>query len=125
MNKVTLNIWGRIFDLKIEYDCYKNEEILPIQKDTLAAFCNSKEAIDLSKNIVEQYCINNNSNEIGADSIDNIFKYVIPRYLYITRCKHKRTLAIMCDYKFDMENGLAIVYENEKPVRVGKQDIIL
>jgi hypothetical protein len=31
----------------------------------------------------------------------------------------------MCNYKFDMENGLAIVFENEEAIEVGKQDIIL
>ena len=33
--------------------------------------------------------------------------------------------AIMCNYKFDMENGIAVVFENEKFSDIGKQDIIL
>ncbi|MCD8396909.1 MAG: hypothetical protein LUD12_06990 [Lachnospiraceae bacterium] len=125
MNKVALNIWGRQFDLEVEYDCFKNEEILPSQKSALAAFCNAQDAIVISEKLVEKYCVENNAEEIDATSIDNIFKYVIPRYLYVARSKQKHIVAIMCDYRFDMENGLAVVFENEKPVKVGVQDIIL
>ena len=37
----------------------------------------------------------------------------------------ERVVAVMCDFKFDMENGLAIVFENEKFKEVGYQDLVL
>ena len=43
----------------------------------------------------------------------------------ITREKEERVFAILCNYKFDIEHGLAVVYENEKFKTVGAQDITL
>ena len=49
----------------------------------------------------------------------------IPKSVLIPREKEKRVVALMCNYKFDMEHGLAIVFENEQFKTVGPQDIIL
>ena len=43
----------------------------------------------------------------------------------IARNCNKRAIAVMCNYKFDMEHGIAIVYENEEFKEVGPQDIAL
>lgn len=125
MNKINLNIWGRDFELGIEYDYYTGEEILPIQKEALKSFVSDRESISSAKCVVEKYCLSNNPEEYGTDHIDNIFKYIIPKYLYVKRNEKKRVIALMCDYKFDMEHGIAIVFENEKLTKIGKQDIIL
>lgn len=58
-------------------------------------------------------------------SINNIFKYVAPKYLYVARNNEKHVVAIMCNYKFDPENGIAVIFENEKFSKIGMQDIIL
>ena len=34
-------------------------------------------------------------------------------------------VAVMCNYKFDPEHGLAIIFTHEGKVTVGSQDIIL
>ena len=74
---------------------------------------------------VKKYCICNNKDEIGADTIKKNFKYVEQKYFYVVRDDAKHIIAIMCNYKFDSENGIAIVFENEKYSRIGKQDLIL
>ena len=74
---------------------------------------------------VKQYCLKSNKADIGSDNIENIFKYVAPKYLYVARNKDSRIVAIMCNYKFDPENGIAVVFENEKLNKIGMQDIIL
>lgn len=125
MNKSKLNIWGREFELDIEYDCYSGEEVLPIQNEALKSFVGASMAISAAKNNVEKYCLMNNQVDMGTDYIDNIFKYVIPKYLFVKRNTDKRVVAIMCNYKFDIEHGLAIVFEDEKLTQIGKQDIIL
>ena len=104
MNKINLNIWGRDFELGIEYDYYTGEEILPIQKEALKSFVSDRESISSAKCVVEKYCLSNNPEEYGTDHIDNIFKYIIPKYLYVKRNEKKRVIALMCDYKFDMEH---------------------
>lgn len=106
-------------------DIASNENVLPQQEKALDDFLKAKEAVNDSKAMVEKYVLENNRNDLGEDNIENIFKYVIPKYLYVKRNEDKHVVAIMCNYKFDMENGLAIVFENEEAIEVGKQDIIL
>ena len=78
--------------------------------------------IEASKDTVVQYCLKKNKREIGSDKITNIFKYVIPESIFVTRdCR----VAIMCRYKFDAEHGIAVVYKQGKLKEVGNQDIIL
>ena len=85
----------------------------------------SGDAIDDALGYVKQYCLRNNKADIGSDSINNIFKYVAPKYLYVARNNEKHVVAIMCNYKFDPENGIAVIFENEKFSKIGMQDIIL
>ena len=125
MNKVKLNIWDREFDIEVVYDKYSNETVLTAQEKALEDFMRATEEIRSSLAIVKEYCLSNNREEIAGDYIDNIFKYVIPKYLYVARDNENHTVAIMCDYRYDEENGIAIVFKNEKFLQIGKQDIIL
>ena len=125
MSKEKITIWGRDFDMEIKYDCYSGEEVLQIQRDAIDAFLKSGAAIDAALDQVKYYCLKNNKADIDNNSIDNIFKYVAPKYLYVARNKEKHVVAIMCNYKFDPENGIAVVFENEKFSKIGMQDIIL
>jgi hypothetical protein len=126
MNKQKITIWGREFELDIVFDCYKGESVLPAQTDALDKFLKKEELINLAKSSVESYCIKRDSELIGATAIDNIFKYVIPESIYIQRAKDdKHIVGLMCKYKFDIDNGLAVVFENEKFKTVGTQDEIL
>lgn len=34
-------------------------------------------------------------------------------YLYVPRTD-KRVIAVICNFKFDIENGIAVVYKNER-----------
>ena len=121
--KVT--IWGRDFELRVTFDCFDDEEVLPIQEQTLEAFLKADVAIENSKKQLEEYILNDDYAELETDSIDNIFKYVIPTDIYIPRTPKNRTAAILCDYRFDEEHGIAIVFENEQFKEIGTQDIIL
>lgn len=125
MNKEKLLIWGRGFEIEIKYDCYSGEKVLKRQKDALKEFLKSEENIANSLEMVKKYCLAQNKDDVGENEISNIFKYVVPKYLYVTRSIDKHIVSIMCDYKFDQENGIAVVFENEKFKRIGRQDIIL
>lgn len=125
MNKVTMKIWDRIFVLKVDYDCFRGEELLQIQKDAIQQFVGSEEKISASLPEVKEYCLKQNADDIGSEDIENIFKYVLPKSLYAKREDDKRVVALMCDYKFDMEHGLAVIFENEKVKAIGAQDIAL
>ena len=124
MNK-TMTIWERQYDLPVVFDCFDNEEVLPIQKQALEAFLKAENTIQESKKQLEKYILNDEYAEIEGNSIDNIFKYVIPTDLYIPRTLETRTVALLCDYRFDEEHGLAIIFENEQFKEIGEQDIVL
>lgn len=123
MNKINTLIWGREFELDVQYDCYTGEEILQSQRDAVSAL--SEQMIEEALGKVKDYCISINAKEIGTDAIDNIFKYIMPQYLYVPRTSGTHVVAIMCNYRFDQEHGVAVVFEDEKFSKVGKQDIIL
>lgn len=120
-----ISIWGREFDLKVVFDCFDDEEILPIQEQALKSFLKADAAIEDSKKQVESYILNDDYAELETDSIDNIFKFVIPTDIYIPRTPETRTAALLCNYRFDEEHGIAIVFENERFKEIGTQDIVL
>lgn len=123
MNSVELTIWGRKFNLNVEYDCYEGEEITDVQNKALEKFLTCDKEIEKSLEHVKKYCKNNALGE-NVGEIDNIFKYVVPTDLYVVR-DEKRKIAILCEYKFDIEHGLAIIFENEKFKTVDSPDSVL
>ena len=120
-----ISIWGREFDLRVVFDCFDDEEVLPIQEQALESFLKADAAIEDSKKQVENYILNDDYAELETDSIDNIFKFVIPTDIYIPRTPETRTAALLCDDRFDEEHGIAIVFENERFKEIGTQDIVL
>lgn len=123
MNKIKVRIWDRDFDLDCLYQNYPNEEITKKQESTLAAI----PSIDYSDSLIgiKQFVMKYNGSDIEGNTIENIFKYVMPKRILIIRDEHARSFAIICNYKFDMEHGIAVVYENEKFKAVGLQDLVL
>lgn len=125
MTEVNMNIWGRQFNLNIEYDCCTGEEVLSNQIVAIEKLLETESVVSEAKEKVEAYCLKRNREEIGLNHIDNIFKYVMPKYLFVRRTDKKRIVAIMCNYRFDTEHGIAIVFENEELNQIGNQDIVL
>ena len=123
MSKEKFLIWGRAFELNVQYDCYEDEDILPAQKVAFAFFKGEADHILNSDQEIKKYCFENNGAEIG-EVIDNIFKYVIPVSIFVKRDEKKHVVAVMCNYKFDIEHGIALLFVNEKLVQIGSQDIV-
>lgn len=124
MNSVSVNLWNRDFNLPAIYSCYPGEEVTELQINALKMFCEDKDTVQNMLEDLKQY-VAETSEEIAASSeIENIFKYVMPKRLFIPRSKEMQ-VAIICNYKFDMENGIAIVFENGSLLKIGTQDIIL
>lgn len=117
---LNLNIWDRDLALEIKYDCYSDEEVTNEQGNAIKNFTAHQEWLTKAKTIAEDYC----KGKITEDNKDNIFSYIKPDYLFVTRDENPK-VAIMCNYKYDPEHGIAIVFTYEGKVTVGSQDIIL
>ena len=121
MSKVKMEIWGREFNLEVFYKNYKGKEITENQIASYEKFIASDDAIEKSKKKLIAYIEAN----YEAGKIENIFKFVIPKMVYIPREEKQRKCALHCDFRFDIEHGLALVFENEKFKEVVSQDDIL
>lgn len=123
MNK-KIKVWGREFDLNVFFETYEKEEILDNQIKALDMFIDASKVLLSSYRELEKYCLNKDGDLIG-NSIDNIFKYVIPEQIFVERNENKHVVALLCNYRFDEEHGLALIFENEKLRHIGPQDDIL
>lgn len=127
MNKQNFDVWGRTLELEIVYDCYRGEVVSEDQKRAYELFCEKASSLfSVAKVQAEQYVLSNNKAEIEGGTITNIFKYVKPKAVYIKRTnKNVRKVAILCAYKFNPDDGIAIVFENEDFCQIGTENIIL
>ena len=121
MNK-SLKIWNRDFNLKVVFDCFDNEEITETQKQSIEDFLKNSTIYSDPRKILEYCKKDDNTIDVGS----NPFRYVMPKSLYVVRTTdNTRVVAILCDYKFDVEHGIAVIYKNEKFDKICKQDDIL
>ena len=124
MNNVKRIIWGRTLQLKVSYDCFEDEEILASQEEALNSLLANWNTVDKSLDILKEQCVKDSGGTLSRLDVDNVFKYVIPRSLFVVR-KPKGVVALMCDYKLDLEHGLAVVFKNNKLWKIGQQDIVM
>ena len=124
-NETTLTIWGREFLLPVHYDCFEDESVTPAQERALRAFLSDTVQIENSKQQVELYCRDEVNNDDENTKKDNVFSYIKPDYLYVTREEPHSRVAIMCNYRYDLEHGLAVIFSQDNHVIVSEQDAIL
>ncbi|WP_419058435.1 DUF6985 domain-containing protein [Enorma massiliensis] len=125
MPSLTINLWGRQFNLEIIYDLLDNEEISANQTKALEALTSSWGVVENALEDVKQHCLNDNQNGINDKQLANIFKYVVPQALYICRSEITRVVGLLCAYRFDPEHNLALIFENERLREIGPEDILL
>lgn len=121
MIKEAVNLWGRSFSLDLIYRCRPNEEVLDSQVQASDAILDKWHVVEDAKAEVVKYCLNHDGDVIGS-TIQNIFKYVIPTELLVLRGESAREVALMCNYRFDPGHGIAVVFRNEKFLKVIPQD---
>ena len=105
---------------------FDDEEISLVQKKTYSEFMdNIKEIFNKTFNALKDYCSKNYNISLNET---NFYKYIVPKQIYIKRESNGNNycrLAILCNFKEDVENGLAVVCKNNEIIEVGMQDIIL
>ena len=125
MNKYKLSIWGRNFELPLLYECYPDEEVIESQREAFAMFEANSAAVAASLEYVQNYVETDEFARLNGDKIENIFKYVMPKEIFVPHTEKHRNVAIMCNYKFDIEHGIAVLFENGQFKKVRPQDIAL
>lgn len=125
MSKEKLTIWGRDFELDVCIECYPGETVQASQENALAALLNVTNGIETAKERVEEYVMANNSRIFPDGEMDNIFRYVMPVSIFVPHDRKRSLAAILCNYRFDMEHGLAIVFENGVFQSICPQDDLL
>ena len=125
IESLEVSIWGRSFELPVEYDCYEDEEVTKAQIQAIKRFKSHTEWIEQSKSVVEDYCIKQVMSDDENAKKDNIFSYLKPECLFVKRDKENSRIAMICKYRYDLEHGLAVVFSSDGEVTVGIQDIIL
>ena len=122
---ITITIWGREFLLPIVYDSLSDGIISENQIKAVDNWKMHLEWINKSKGVVEEYCKEAVSEDENNKKKNIIFSYIKPERLYVTRDKLHPKIAIMCKYKYDLEHGLAIVFDVDGKIEVGIQDLVL
>ena len=125
MNKITMKIWGREFDIEVYIRKSQNSDIAFLQEEAYNKFMESQSIIDEAEKSLISYIEKNYRNDLTENKVENIFKYVIPKTLFLPRMVKERTVVLLCDFKFDIEHGLAVVFENEKFKEIVSQDEVL
>ena len=125
MNKIKIDIWGREFQLAACMERYDGEEILPSQESALQSFLDGAKEIEASKKMVEKYIVTSNKSLFPNGVVDNIFRYVMPKSIFVPHDKKHAYVILLCNYKFDAEHGLAVLFENGKAKKVSSQTEVL
>lgn len=111
MDKTTMNIWGKECTLKVIFECYGDQNPTEEQQSRLGSFLNYNNEVEVALIKLKQYCLEDEHMQ-GVGEITNIFDYFSPNSIYIKRNKKQKIVALLCDYKFDIEHGIAIVFED-------------
>ena len=126
MNEIRMTIWGREFKLKVIFDVREGETISEPQNKALSELTSNSTVIDSVLPLVKDYCLKMNGREINGNTVDNIFMYVVPQSLYIPKWPDgSRMIGLICAYKFNLEDGLVIVFKDGCFYEIGTQNIIL
>ena len=116
INALTMNIWGKEFRLDVEF-----EQLFPGTK--VVKFSELKDLPECLED-VKQYCLRKSFRYIKGKEIDDIFTLVYPLKLYIVRSETRREVILLCQYRYDMENGIAIDFVDEELFKIGNRHMI-
>ena len=125
IENVVLDLWGKQLAIPVSYDCYSGETVTDNQIEALDYFLSNKSWIENSENDVKEYCQKWVEEFLGESVSNDIYDYILPMELFVKRELDNPRIALMCDFKYDPEHGLAIVFSHEGEITIGSQDIIL
>lgn len=125
MEKKKFEVWGREFELDVVLEHFPGEEVTDVQKQAYDNFIsNSQMFFTESFEAIKNYCLREYKDEVGE--FDNIFRYVVPVAVFVKNSvTQRRVVGLLCNFRLDIEHGLAVKFVDERVEEVGSQDIIL
>ena len=123
--EANINIWGRDVELPVRFDCFEDETITTVQEQALETLLSNSYLIENSRQKVENYCKEQVDSDDANTQKSNIFSYIKPLYIYVTRDEPLSKVSIMCSYRYEPEHGLAVTFSQDGNVNVSTQDAVL
>lgn len=121
-------VWGRSFELLVTFYVYDDEEVSEHQIRTYEDLkVNYIKYFDSVKDEIYEYV----KEDTGEDELpDNIFKFVLPKAIVIQRededeVGYKMEFALLCDYKYNLDDGISVSFEDVVSTGVGPEDVVL
>lgn len=128
MNEVTIPLWGRVFSMRVEFDHYDDDVIPAKMESALDTFLDHLQDVQNSQDKLKEYCIKQDADELvklfGKAEIEDVFDVVMPDCLFVLRPEGHRRIALMLDYRFDIDEGLALLFVDEKLKSIGTQSSV-
>ena len=120
-------MWGRKCRVNLVFDCYLGEEIDAVQEEAIDDFETNIEQYTLcGLKAIKNYIVENYKNNIDDATIPNIFKYAVPKTVYVSKDpSKKKVIGIICHFRFDDDSGLAVKFVDGQVVEIGGEQIIL
>lgn len=123
IKRIEIDLWGRHFSLPVEYENYYGDEVSTEQLQAVCRITDHPEKIIAAKKMVETYCHRDVERDKNNKKKDNIFSYVQPRDVYV-KSTEGCAIGIMCNYRYNEDDGLAIVFYQDGTIRVGEQGLM-
>lgn len=121
---VNVKLWGKKLSLNIRFECRAGEEILEEQREAYERMLAEWHVVNESLPVVKEYVVHHDEASVKGPIVD-IYEYVTPVALLVRRSSTKRVVALLLDYCFDPEEGIALLFEDERPVSVTPQSSVL
>lgn len=123
-NKIQTSLWGAGVELDVYFEQLDYDEPTEVQLDAFARVDEVWAQVDAAVPHIIDYVRDEAANLGNSVEENGVFELVHPTTLFIAESE-QRVVAILCEFDYDPEHGLAVVFENERFKEVGAQDIVL
>ena len=125
MDMAKITFGGHEFELEVYLECYSGETVLDSQQTALKDLLKNQKEMSEALVQLKKYLVNENKDQFPDGFQGGVFDYVAPRTIYVPHTEKYHRSAILCDYTFDEEHGLAIIFKDGKFEQIGSQDLII
>jgi len=123
-----LEFWGREFDVEISFERHKGENILDFQEQIYHKIKDRlPELLEVCKTKIYEYVEIDEIKSLfpNKDIPENIFKFIIPKAIFITRETDLEYFGFLFYFRYDRNDDMCVSFKNFEFFRTGAEYIIL